>query len=166
MRTIWGTAQHVETIAEGILWVSTASHGGFKLNRKMNAQMPDYMRSKGGWYEEDECWALVAIVFPQFFKEEQKLAAHRIFINYFPKAFERYYDCVILPGHSYEKDKLKFQEDTKNSWVVVSAFANKPGFVSTIARRGTEEKKFLVPKNEYVAGKFGFVIDTNRHMEV
>jgi hypothetical protein len=63
----WGYIQDVEKIADGIWSVSTAGHGGIKLDRKHNAAMPDYMRSPGGWYEEDCQWALVALVFPAAF---------------------------------------------------------------------------------------------------
>ena len=59
MRTPWGDAQDVIDVAEGIKWVSTASHGGYKLDRKRNAQVNEVWRQAGGWYEEDCDWAKI-----------------------------------------------------------------------------------------------------------
>ena len=61
----WGRIQNAYTVADGIFLVSTAGHGGAKLDRKRNAQVPKPWRSKGGWYEEDCDWAIVALTFPE-----------------------------------------------------------------------------------------------------
>ncbi|MGE3483473.1 MAG: hypothetical protein AB7L09_01955 [Nitrospira sp.] len=60
-RTPWGPAQHVYPIAEGIVFVSCAGHGGIKLDRKRNAAVPKPARRAAGWYEED-CEASIPIV--------------------------------------------------------------------------------------------------------
>lgn len=67
MHTIWGPSQHCKTVADGIQQVSTASHGGYKLDAIRNALVPAYMRQAGGWYEEDCDWAIVAVIFPAAF---------------------------------------------------------------------------------------------------
>lgn len=59
-RTPWGAAQDVDLIAPGVWLVSTAGHGGIKLDRVRNAKVPASCRTKGGWYEED---CEVSIVF-------------------------------------------------------------------------------------------------------
>lgn len=51
--TPWGEADHVESVADGIDFVSTASHGGYKLSRDRNATIPPVFRQRSGWYEED-----------------------------------------------------------------------------------------------------------------
>jgi len=58
MRTPWGDAQDVRTIAEGIVEVSTAGHGGIHLagerQRAVKAIAPKFETWAGGpWYEED-----------------------------------------------------------------------------------------------------------------
>ena len=49
-------------LAPGAWTLSTAGHGGIKLNRKRNALVPADARAKGGWYEEDCEWAIPAYV--------------------------------------------------------------------------------------------------------
>ena len=60
--TLWGKAQCVAELAPGAWLVSTASHGGIKLDRKRNAAVPRGARQEGGWYEEDCQWAIAAYV--------------------------------------------------------------------------------------------------------
>ena len=49
----WGSVQHSDELAEGIVQVHTASHGGIKLSDERLAQMPTDQRTSDGWYEED-----------------------------------------------------------------------------------------------------------------
>lgn len=65
----WGPVQDRTSIANGISQVSTASHGGLKLDAVRQTQMPPFLKPTfpDGWYEEDCDWAKVAVVFPQFF---------------------------------------------------------------------------------------------------
>jgi hypothetical protein len=67
--TPWGIAQHVEFISPGIAFYTTASHGGYHLNKARNAQVKAEYRHSGGWYEEDCGWAAVARSFPELFPE-------------------------------------------------------------------------------------------------
>jgi hypothetical protein len=56
-------------------------------------------------------------------------------------------------------------------WIVISAITSSHvnGFVEVVATlggkrgEGTEERRFLVPSDEYRVGRFGFVIDGDRH---
>ena len=61
-----GPAQQVKTLANGILQVSTAGHGGIHLSPERLAQMPVDQRSTDSWYEED-CEA--AFVYLRFMNE-------------------------------------------------------------------------------------------------
>ena len=63
----WGRVQYHQQIADGIVCVQTASHGGLKLNAKRNNQIPKDARNQSEWYEEDCEWAIVALVFPDEF---------------------------------------------------------------------------------------------------
>lgn len=80
MNTPWGQSQQIEIVADGIVKVSTASHGGYHLDAKALAAMPAPLRAIGtfaglGWYEEDCDWCLVALAFPQHFYEYKQLCA-------------------------------------------------------------------------------------------
>lgn len=68
----WGKPQHQQLIAEGIVTLSTAGHGGYHLSDERMAQFqqlfPEFDTWAGGpWFEEDEDWAAVAVAFPEHF---------------------------------------------------------------------------------------------------
>ena len=69
--TPWGKPQNVETIAEGINFYSTASHGGYHLSHARMNQVPIYLQNTfagGAWFEEDCDWSIVALVFESDFR--------------------------------------------------------------------------------------------------
>lgn len=100
MHTPWGVAHIVETLAPGILWVSTASHGGAKVDAALNRTIPDYMRSESGWYEEDTEWAIVAVCFPAAFSAESVVNARDTLRNWYPDAYARFSGVVLAPERS------------------------------------------------------------------
>jgi hypothetical protein len=60
--------------------------------------------------------------------------------------------------------------DHSSDWVVISAIRSDqdPGMTECVAtlggnRRGPEQRRYLVPSDEYDPGRFGFVIDEARH---
>lgn len=56
----WGAVQHVEPLADGVVFVSTASHGGAWLREAAQARIPAAIAPMHGrtWFEEDcEIWA-------------------------------------------------------------------------------------------------------------
>ena len=73
-RSPWGTVDGCYEVAPGVLSVSTPSHGGLKLSRSRNAAMPESVRRKGGWYEEDCEWSLVALVHSDVLPDEREHA--------------------------------------------------------------------------------------------
>ena len=104
--TPWGPAQSAEVRANGIVFYSTASHGGFYLDKDRLAVMPDYMKGAtfGGngphWYEEDCDWAMVAVVFPEDFPHEYKQASDTL-RNWQPRIFERLFGVTLTTEESY-----------------------------------------------------------------
>jgi hypothetical protein len=64
--TPWGGADFVRHDAEGIVSVSTPSHGGIGLSPARNAEIDKAWRNANGWYEED-CEAYIVLV--RFFDE-------------------------------------------------------------------------------------------------
>lgn len=65
----WGAVQTCDQIADGIYWVSTASHGGAYVDRALWLTMPEHIRettfSDGGFFEEDCDFLLVFHYFEQ-----------------------------------------------------------------------------------------------------
>lgn len=69
--TPWGLSERVIPVCEGIDFVETAGHGGYRLCADLWEQMPGAWRetkySRSGFYEEDYDWGLVALRFPFVF---------------------------------------------------------------------------------------------------
>lgn len=168
--TPWGMAQSSEIYADGVVFHSTASHGGIKLDRARNAAMPAMLRVPGGWYEEDCEWAKVAIGLPDLFTDYERRHADRTLRDYYPECWEAVHGRALRPGESFAKDRRLFREAHAEHWVVVSAITSKerPGFVDCVTTLGgdgaaSSRRRFLVPDTEYRAGPHGFVIDEQRH---
>jgi len=174
-RTPWGVADHKKTYAEGVESYDTAGHGGFKLDRRHNAQVDARWRSKGGWYEEDSEWAIVAATFPHLFTERERRLADANLRNYYPDEYEAINGVVLGEHESILKAQRAFSERHKDDYVVIAAVGLDDGTVRCWATIGgvrqrhdgppVEEKEFLVPSDEYKAGRNGFVIDPARHPE-
>jgi hypothetical protein len=169
--TPWGTSQGATVYAEGVTAHSTAGHGGFHLSGERNRKVHPMLRAPGGWYEEDECWAIVALTYPHLFTAFECRCAERTVKDSWPDAWEALFGTVLQPGESRTKDRHAFELEHADDWIVVSAItsSHKKGFVECIATpggtrgAGTEERRFLVPSSEYDIGRFGFVIDPERH---
>ncbi len=160
--TPWGASQG------GTLY---AEHGGFHISAARNRKVHPLLRAEGGWYEEDEGWAAVAITFPHHFTAFERRCAERTVKDSWPDAWEAIFGTILQPGESREKDRRAFEREHADHWLVASAITSKrvPGFVEVVATlggkrgAGTEERRFLVPSGEYSIGRFGFVIDEARH---
>ncbi len=134
------------------------------------------LRESGGWFEEGCAWAKVAFAFPECFTDEQQEAAIRTLKDWCPDEYEAVTGKTLAPGDSHIKDQRLFYEHHAQDWVVISAIRSDqhPGMVECIAtlggkrgewgRFGLERHRYLVPDAEYDRrGKFGFVIDPDRH---
>ncbi|UOK73931.1 DUF7007 domain-containing protein [Ancylobacter polymorphus] len=169
--TPWGASQGATLYAEDVVFHSTAGHGGFHISAERNRKVHPLLRAEGGWYEQDECWAAVAITFPHLFTAFERRCAERTIKDSWPDAWEAIFGTVLQPGESREKDRCAFERDHAADWIVVSAITSdrEAGFVEVVATLGgergpgTEERRFLVPSGEYSTGRFGFVVDPARH---
>jgi len=169
--TPWGPSQSATIHADGIIEHSTAEHGGFHLSLDRNAQVHRMLRSEGGYYEEDCAWAIVAITFPDLFTCYERRCAEGTLKDGWPDAWETIFGTILGPGESCEKDRRAFEARHADDWIVVSAITSthRAGFVECVATpggkrgAGTQKRRFLVPSGEYEVGRFGFVIDPDRH---
>ncbi len=185
----WGSVQHVTVIIqEHVISVSTASHGGVKLDRKYNALVPEYMRREGGWYEEDCEYAIPFVVFESELKEHADqwtrdyLATGKhwdTFKGWYPDEYERFTGKTLQPGESYIKDERAWKAEHANDLQVISAWgswqpgvaAGMVGVCACVGGRGSRsaERWFLIPEAEYDARgqhRYGFIVDPSRHTEV
>ncbi|MGV1963608.1 DUF7007 domain-containing protein [Agrobacterium sp. 22-222-1] len=169
--TPWGPSQGATLHAEDVVFHSTAGHGGFRISAARNAKVHPMLRVTGGWYEEDEAWAIVAITFPHLFTAFEQRCAERTIKDSWPDAWEKIFGTVLQPGESTTKDQRAFEREHADDWIVISAITSQhaEGFVEVVATRGgkrepaAEERRFLVPSAEYQVGRFGFVINEKRH---
>lgn len=169
--TPWGTSQGATIYAEGVECHSTAGHGGFKLSADRNRKVHSLLRVRGGFYEEDEAWAIVAISFPHLFTSFESRCAERTMKDNWPDEWETITGTVLQPGESRRKDERAFLAKHADDWLVQSAILSDqhPGFTEVIATQGgrhghdVERRRFLVPSAEYKMSRFGFVVDPDRH---
>ncbi|MDD5060740.1 MAG: hypothetical protein PHN44_00470 [Candidatus Marinimicrobia bacterium] len=182
MQTPWGQSDYRVKIADGIVSHNTPSHGGIHVEAQLNSLIPDYMRNESGWYEEDCEWAVVAVVFPQVFGEDQAKRAIVTLKNWLPDSAEKFFGIKLKPGESCIKDQRLFQKTHEKDYLVMSAWGDwkdgiPKGFVGCFAVRGgrtesglyasTDQAYFLVPEAEYdTRGGFSFVIDESKHQRI
>ena len=169
--TPWGKPDSCKEIADGIILLTTASHGGFWISSERRKEMHPALRNHDGWYEEDEECSKVVLAFPQFFSTEEHTEALYILKNFFPDCYEEWTGKKILPGESLYRDREIFLKEHKNDWLVHAATIDTENqdFVHVYASIGGErsiEKEFLVPKNEYENRFFQFVVDVEKHKEI
>lgn len=169
----WGKIDGVDTIAEGIWVFSTPGHGGVKLSRKRQNEMPAIFRKQGGWYEEDCEAALVVLGLQRYFSQEKVVQAEKSVKDWFPDQYETWSGTVIPIHESRTKTKRKFDEDNYHNFVTISAYGdwqkNVPiNMVGVVAKQNSTgiEKYFLVHKDEYQNRKTSFVINLDKHQEV
>lgn len=89
MNTPWGKSQTKKVIAPGITFYSTASHGGYKVNKAQRDKMPAHLINSDGWYEEDCEWCKVALAFPEYFPNTNPLAI-AVYDRWFNKNSKNY----------------------------------------------------------------------------
>ncbi|NEI67558.1 DUF7007 domain-containing protein [Rhizobium leguminosarum] len=168
--TPWGPSQGATVYAEGIVSHTTAGHGGFKLCNECNVKIHPMLRCAGGWYEEDTAWAAIALAYPNLFTGYERKCADRTIRDSWPDAWEAIFGRPLAPGESHEKDRRAFEREHAGDWIVISALRSEQhaGITEVIATIGglratDEERRYLVPRDEYEVGRFGFVIDPARH---
>jgi hypothetical protein len=170
-RSPWGKVQSAVVKIPGIVEVSCAGHGGVKVDPKLNKKIPECVRQRGGWYEEDVEWAIVAVVFPEAYPNAQSEARNAI-RDYYPEV------CYPLTGefptveNSRQLRRLAFYQETQDKYVVISA-SGPSSFhpdipqgavkVWAVKRSTREEKRFLLKAEDYKQGEFGYVVPENAY---
>ncbi|NBZ90124.1 hypothetical protein GV832_21365 [Rhodobacteraceae bacterium CYK-10] len=169
--TPWGPSQGAVHYGEGVVFHTTAGHGGFHLSPERIAKVHTLLRNPAGFYEEDAAWAAVATAWPELFTTLERKQAEETLRHSWPDAWEAIHGRALQAGKSRTRDAEGFARDHASDWVVISAIYSdhNPGFTEVIASLGGQrdhsapERRFLVPSKEYKLGTFGFVIDETRH---
>jgi hypothetical protein len=178
LKTPWGWSQEIQEIAPGIRAITTSSHGGYKLDPKMNAKVHVAWRTRGGWYEEDCEWAIVAYTFrdcPCFSAADVAQALHKLKSQY-PDAYTFVTGETVRVEESYVLQRRAEEEAAKGklqSYVAWGSWHNlvPKGQVGVCCkvdgREGTgPERYFLVPEKEYELRSSVFVVDPEKYEEV
>jgi hypothetical protein len=92
--TVWGEAQSIKKIAEGITLYTTASHGGFHISEERFMELPKPLKdykvwNNKNWYEEDCDWVVVVLGFPQYFEGRDIEAAKKSLKLYNPETYNQ-----------------------------------------------------------------------------
>lgn len=99
-RSPWGKVQEVVDLAPGVWQVHTAGHGGIKLARERQAELPKEARAARGWYEEDVEACVPLLVWaeelgaPAKRRESWRFALGR----YHPDVLRALVDARLVPG--------------------------------------------------------------------
>lgn len=171
--TPWGSSQGGAKYADGIEFHHTAGHGGLKLVAQLNAKVHEAWRTKGGWYEEDCEWAIVAHTFPQFFTAYERELADSSLRNWMPHEYMAATGKAVDPSESFKIREENHARKHANDWMTISAATSKedPAMVVVTATLGGKRefsvaKDFLVPAAEYDGrSNLAFIIDPSRHEE-
>lgn len=142
-RSPWGEIQHVEHVADGVSSVSTAGHGGLKLDPERNKEIPAELRNNDGWYEEDTEATIVGWVKPEAFphimerkgETETRAMFERSVKNWYPDEYEKITGETVSPEESYTRNK-QVEKQSKESF----KDANPNKFVPTRELHTNQEK--------------------------
>lgn len=174
----WGRIQDARQIADGIVSVSTASHGGFHLSDERNRNIHPALRANDGWYEEDICVYIVIWYFPNecyaYYLQHAEnpvefqnyvTQTEKVLKDWFPDAYEKATGNKIATKDSYKRRKAQFQAENSENWVVRSAIRckNDADSVIVLATLGEDRqtgKYFRVSSQKYEKrNPFGYVVD-------
>lgn len=178
----WGSVQGGSVLAEGIVSVYTAGHGGIKLDAARNAKVPEVCRAPSGWYEEDCEWSIPALVFPEAFPDrpgmDKTMAqyATESCRNWFPEAYTAITGEEVTLEQSSTLRERAFKLETRDKFVVTTAWGHSPrntpwvpeGKVGVIGWRGSDGKEIyaLVAAERYAARQGSYVLDLTIDCEI
>lgn len=157
-RSVFGTVDHSEEIAPGIVQFSTPGHGGLKLSPARQRAMGG-LSLHGGMYEEDSEAHLVRLRFPKEFTtdehdaEDIERTERQCVADYFPDEFEAYTGKKLEFGQSSVRDTQSWNEQVADKPLVTSALGHGDGTVTISVRApgGSNEndKQYRIPKEDY-----------------
>jgi hypothetical protein len=100
LRTPWGTSETSKWADDGIVWVTTPSHGGYLLSRERFMSMPDTLKAftfvgtgAPQAFEEDCAWCAVLLAWPSLFGASQLFHAEQCAKQCNPTEYAKWVDA-------------------------------------------------------------------------
>lgn len=161
-RTPWGYAQHEERVADGVVFVSTEGHGGYRLSEERNRAIPAPYRARNRWYEEDTERRIVEFFHfdavsrpdPDRTRDERLASLDQGLRDWYPEKWEKVNGRALEPGESSEKDRMTWSADNAGEYVMTSQQRIEGGLILVTARRqstGDEDQFILTPQQRDAA---------------
>lgn len=162
-RTPWGPAQSVDHVADGVVFVSTAGHGGYKLSPERNRAIPTAYRDRSGWYEEDserrivEFYHFDGIARPDAdrTRDERLTELDQGLRDWYPEKWEKVNGRTLEPGESYIKDQLMWGANNADEYVMRSQQIIEDDLILVTARRQStgDEDRFILTREQRDAAR-------------
>lgn len=167
-RSPWGQVQYAEQLADGVVSVGCAGHGGVKLSRERNAAIPPALRERSGWYEEDCAAEIAAMYHPEAFTPKNnpltsvgrtRQQAENAVKDWFPDKYEKATGRTLQHGESTTRDHAEYERIHDGELALYAIGAREdpdhPGYVRVntkiIGDRSGTFGKYLVPLDVYEA---------------
>ncbi len=166
MCTPWGRADTMRKVSDqgDVIRVCTSSHGGmgvFVRSRPMPAAfLPLAIRDHDAewhWFEEDLCWAAVALAFPDLFATGDRESAESTIRNWYPDVYAAHFGRRPTAAESAAVAEEARRQATRDNFIARTAFGdwawNVPrGHVYVLGERAAdgETAGFLLLDKDYV----------------
>lgn len=157
-RTPWGPAQREERVADGIVFVPTGGHGGYKLSELRNKAIPAPYRNRSGWYDEDDDRRVVELVHfdavarpdADRTRAERLAAIDKSIRDQRPTQWEKVNGRILEPGESYGKDVQTWSADNADEYVVIAQKTIEDGLLLVTAKREStgDTDRFILTRAE------------------
>lgn len=155
--TPWGAPQDVSPKADGIVFFSTAGHGGYWLDSvrfaELKRKFPDWVSFGGNerWFEEHSDICAVVIAFSDLYNDQQVFNACRSITANLNRTngegkWQQVYDYAMKNGIT--ERAAKFRRSTVGLWEAGSRACGPktpPGIWSVMMRRGEELRVYEMP---------------------
>jgi hypothetical protein len=163
-RTPWGKLQSHEDIGAGVIFYSTASHGGYKVPAKLNKLIPDLFRCDDGWYEEDCAWSIVHVFLNEHieFVADKYLQALETVKCWYPHEWQEYNGAE----RGYSAKCQDCNHDTKTYCLKRASTLAKPGDIVLTASKPIEPLSANPQLPEYLIDTYFILGGTAFHEQI
>lgn len=143
----WGKANHVSEVAPGVAFADCEGHGGYRLSRERNMDIPKPLRRD--WYEEDTEAHIVGMYHPDVFNHDGDSSKQAV-KDYYPDDYEKATGRTLEFGESEGRDAQEYARAHTDDWELRSALAEN-GAVTAIYSRGKEKRELTIPDDEFTS---------------
>jgi len=175
----WGKTNCKKKLCDGITFYNTSECNGFKISKNLNKLIPEYMRSKTGWYTYSK-WVFPIISLRKYVPEIHDILytkAIKLMKRYYWKEYEIFFGITLTKGESCSKDEFMFLEENKDKYIANYAVCEfydiiPEGMVGVFASVGGKldydiKHIFLVNTDEYLSSiEYPFIINPSKHTKI